>query len=217
MRNLETEELEQLKLVAEATANGGHHFISYEVGNSLRGLGLIAINTEIVEADKAAARITDPGKVALSSIAKKEAGGKPTKKATKKATKKVTKKAAKKAVKVEPEEPELILEELILEEQEAADVAEWPEEAEPIEETPISEFEISDNIPVPPRKSSTKYPFGVLEIGQSFFVPVSEKLPNPSKSLSTTCSAQKRKTGKRFVIREVTENGAKGARIWREY
>ncbi len=34
-----------------------------------------------------------------------------------------------------------------------------------------------------------KYPFDKLEIGQSFFVPVSEKLPNPVKTLGSTVSS----------------------------
>lgn len=39
----------------------------------------------------------------------------------------------------------------------------------------------------------TLYPFEQLEIGQSFFVPVSDKHPNPVKTLGSTVSAQNHK------------------------
>lgn len=103
-------------------------------------------------------------------------------------------------------------------------------------------FNIEDSIPVPtiPGRSrgGNVYPFGQLEVGQSFFVANSEDKPNAAKSLaSTVSSATARyavasedgatKTNKKgevvpvmvetrkFVVRSVEENGVKGARVWR--
>lgn len=105
-------------------------------------------------------------------------------------------------------------------------------------------FEIKDSIPVPAisgrgrGRGGDVYPFKVLAVGQSFFVPNSESKPNAAKSLaSTVCSATARyavpaedgstKTNKKgevvpvmvetrkFVVRRVEEDGVKGARVWR--
>lgn len=61
------------------------------------------------------------------------------------------------------------------------------------------QFAIISNAVLPPRKRAgrggapTQYPFEGLEIGQSFFVPVSAKHPNPVKTLASTISAQNMK------------------------
>jgi hypothetical protein len=113
---------------------------------------------------------------------------------------------------------------------------------------PMTEFSIDTGVPVPAIKRSgaatSIYPFDALEVGQSFFVPATEDMPNPGKSLaSTVSSASKRyatETGTReltrknrttgeqetvtvptytyerkFMVRSVEENGVKGARVWR--
>jgi hypothetical protein len=79
-------------------------------------------------------------------------------------------------------------------------------------------FTIENNVPIPEVKrgilGEPRYPFAMLEVGQSFFVPKSKQKPNPAKTLaSTVSSANKRfeKHNKRFVIRPVEG----GARIWR--
>ena len=103
-------------------------------------------------------------------------------------------------------------------------------------------FKIENNIPVPAisgrGSGGNVYPFEVMAVGQSFFVPNSESKPNAAKSLaSTVCSATARyavpaedgstKTNKKgevvpvmvetrkFVVRSVEEDGVKGARVWR--
>jgi len=70
-------------------------------------------------------------------------------------------------------------------------------------------FSIDDNIAVPAirRASGGKpsiYPFDQLELGQSFFVPETEELPNPGKSLASTVSG----ASKRFA----TKNGTRTIR-----
>lgn len=111
-----------------------------------------------------------------------------------------------------------------------------------------SPFAIDDGVAIPAIKRSGSatsiYPFDALEVGQSFFVPATEDMPNPGKSLaSTVSSASKRyatqngtrtinrrnkETGemepvevpaydyeRKFMVRSVEENGIKGARVWR--
>lgn len=63
---------------------------------------------------------------------------------------------------------------------------------------PAETFEILSGIALPPSKrgnklggggAPTKYPFDKLEVGQTFFVPVSAKHPDPVKSMGSTVSA----------------------------
>ena len=103
------------------------------------------------------------------------------------------------------------------------------------------EVTLQNNIPVPVvkhRRKSESYPFGTMDIGDSFFVPDREGRPDAAKSMaSTVASATARyavpavpaetrinRKGKevqvmtetrKFVVRKVTENGVIGARIWR--
>lgn len=102
---------------------------------------------------------------------------------------------------------------------------------------PKSQFTIEDNVPLAPvvgrGRGGESYPFGQLEVGQSFFVPATDEKPNPAKSLaSTVSSATKRyaevipgetrkdrngndvpalKITRKFVVRAVEG----GARVWR--
>ncbi len=109
-------------------------------------------------------------------------------------------------------------------------------------------FNIEDNVEIPAIKRAGRttalYPFDELEEGQSFFVPATEAMPDPGKSLaSTVSSASKRyakqdgvrsvnrrnkETGelephevpnynyeRKFMVRSVEEEGVKGARVWR--
>ncbi len=64
---------------------------------------------------------------------------------------------------------------------------------------PVSKptFEVSYDIPVPPRSprgvGATVYPFETMNVGGSFFVPASAKMPNPVKSLTGTVSSATRR------------------------
>ncbi len=102
----------------------------------------------------------------------------------------------------------------------------------------VGEFVIENDVPMPKRHSlnrSSAYPFGELEIGQSFFVAKTDEMPEPAKSLASAVSRAVRhfsvddptgktktdpKTGevtplrvptRKFTIRSVEG----GARIWR--
>jgi hypothetical protein len=110
-------------------------------------------------------------------------------------------------------------------------------------------FAIEDGVAIPEAKRGggggrkgprgSKYPFATMENGQSFFVPATEDMPNPAKTLASTASTAKKAfgtvTGTReitrkgetktvdaytytrgFVVRAVEENGVKGARVWRD-
>ncbi len=73
-------------------------------------------------------------------------------------------------------------------------------------------FTIITNAVLPPSKrgntgggAPVKYPFDKLEVGASFFVPVSEKLPDPVKTLgSTVSSANMRYASETGETKEVT-------------
>ena len=103
-------------------------------------------------------------------------------------------------------------------------------------------FQIENDVPVPAvsgrGRGGNVYPFKVLAVDQSFFVPNSESMPNAAKSLASTVSSAtaryavpaedgSTKTNKKgevvpvmvktrkFVVRRVEEDGVKGARVWR--
>jgi len=103
-------------------------------------------------------------------------------------------------------------------------------------------FDIESNIARPERKRSGNgrnlYPFDVLEVNQSFFIPPTEKHPEPWKSLqSTVSSASARyavavegqtklnrkgvevpvmKHTRKFSIYEDVKDGVRGARVFRD-
>ena len=112
----------------------------------------------------------------------------------------------------------------------------------------MSQFNIDTGVPIPAIKRSgaatSIYPFDALEVGQSFFVPATDEMPNPGKSLASTVSSASKRyatengtrtinrknkdTGemepvevpaytyeRKFMVRTVEENGVKGARVWR--
>jgi hypothetical protein len=68
-------------------------------------------------------------------------------------------------------------------------------------------FEIESGIAMPVTKRGGKresaYPFNKLEVGQSFFIPASEKHPEPAKSLASTVSG----AAKRYDVPDLDENG----------
>ncbi|QBZ71746.1 hypothetical protein [Pseudomonas phage KP1] len=109
----------------------------------------------------------------------------------------------------------------------------------------VSKFQIDANIPVPTitgrGRGGNTYPFDLLEVGQSFFVPNTEDKPNAAKSLASTVSSatarhavpsadgatKVNKQGetvpvmvetRKFVVRSVDETAegrGPGARVWR--
>lgn len=87
-----------------------------------------------------------------------------------------------------------------------------------VEPSAKTRFHIEDGHALPPPRrgiqAEPRYPFALMNAGQSFMVPATPERPNPAKALaSTVSSANKRmaKIGKKFVIRPVDG----GARIWR--
>ena len=105
-------------------------------------------------------------------------------------------------------------------------------ERAPKVEIPKMDFKIEKGIPVPPilrggAARESQYPFAQLEVGDTFFVPKSEAVPDPAKALASTVgSATKKEKGKgngkdgqdkKYVMRKRTQerDGEEGARIWR--
>ena len=71
-------------------------------------------------------------------------------------------------------------------------------------------YMIDSNIPVPVGKlTGRKYPFAEMQVGDSFFAPVS------MAKIRNALAHHKMGTGVRFAVRTVTENGVDGARCWR--
>ncbi len=67
-------------------------------------------------------------------------------------------------------------------------------------------IKIEDGVPLPTRThKGAKYPWNDLEVGQSFAV------IDPPKWFHTTVSAEGRKRGKKFTVRQIDG----GARVWR--
>ena len=74
------------------------------------------------------------------------------------------------------------------------------------------EYEIDRAIPIPPPSrgpGAVKYPWAVMEVGDSFFVPGITK-DNIYSSIKNAS-----RDGRSFVARRVTENGVRGLRVWR--
>lgn len=68
-------------------------------------------------------------------------------------------------------------------------------------------YRIERGIPVPQKYQVAKYPFEIMEVGDSFFV----------TNISRSYIALKKRVlrPKRFACRTVFENGVRGTRIWR--
>ncbi len=81
-----------------------------------------------------------------------------------------------------------------------------------VKETPVvSNFGIIDGAVLPVSKrggggggAPIKYPFDQLQVGQSFFVPATAKLPNPLKTLGSTISSANIRYADKIGEKEVT-------------
>lgn len=81
-------------------------------------------------------------------------------------------------------------------------------------------YEIERGVPLPPRANlagHTKYPFGEMEIGDSFFIPIDTiDGKKPSDSVSSAAYVFGKRNNKKFTTRQVREEGTiKGYRVWR--
>lgn len=74
------------------------------------------------------------------------------------------------------------------------------------------EFQIDTDIPMPTvtRSRQSKYPWGKLEVGNSFFI----KGRKP-QSISTTRRYAQKKYNAQYTAQLVTENEVQGTRVWR--
>lgn len=71
-------------------------------------------------------------------------------------------------------------------------------------------IKIDKNVPVPRKPASGIYPWHDLQPGDSFFA-AGIKQPQ----ISGATAFIRKKTGRKFVTRTVTENGVTGVRVWR--
>ncbi len=85
----------------------------------------------------------------------------------------------------------------------------YPPSYYPSKQKNDTEFSIEKNIPVETRR---KYPFSMMEIGDSFFAP--SKVSNP-RTIRASISSYARRHGVKFQTREYIEGTIKGLRVWR--
>ncbi len=87
-------------------------------------------------------------------------------------------------------------------------------------EAKASPYAVITNAELPPSKrgfggrggAPTVYPFDSLEVGQSFFVPVSEKHPNPVKTLGSTVSSANMRFAQDTGETKIVERAKRGKR-----
>lgn len=76
----------------------------------------------------------------------------------------------------------------------------------------MSGYRIENNVPIPkPGQGRAKYPWAVLEIGQSFIVPCEEWEREQTMNSLTSCRNNAQRGNKRFALRNVKD----GVRVWR--
>lgn len=71
---------------------------------------------------------------------------------------------------------------------------------------------VDNMIPIPKRagRRSTKYPWSSMEVNDSFFV-----TGISATSMSSACVRRSERSGGKFTVRTVEEDGVKGVRVWR--
>lgn len=82
-------------------------------------------------------------------------------------------------------------------------------------------FQLEDNVPLPQKRvgprGDTAYPYAVMGVGQSFFVPSSDRMKEPWKTLTSMSSRISREMHpKQFTTARDTVNGTEGVRVWRK-
>jgi hypothetical protein len=87
-------------------------------------------------------------------------------------------------------------------------------------QVPAQKYKISTDIPIPTKrvgvKGTSAYPFDIIGIGHSFFVPASDSIKEPWKTLTSLASRTSRELHpKAFTTARDTEDGQDGVRIWR--
>lgn len=74
-------------------------------------------------------------------------------------------------------------------------------------------FAILDGVVLPPklgREVASKYPFDKLAVGQSFFVPKTDEVKNPQRTMASTASTFAKRLKRRFTVRGVRAGVACG-------
>lgn len=79
---------------------------------------------------------------------------------------------------------------------------------------------IERNIPIPGRRNTTgsrsRFPWTMMGVGDSFFVPGYSRQGSPRKGTQMGCSmGYKLVPNSSWVVRDARENGTKGVRVWR--
>ena len=77
---------------------------------------------------------------------------------------------------------------------------------------PKSNFCIEKNVPLPPARACTKYPFGDMEVGDSFLVACTDDQRRAVLTrVGVAANSHRRRHGRRYSSRTVSG----GIRVWR--
>lgn len=76
------------------------------------------------------------------------------------------------------------------------------------------EFVVQHGIPLPRPLFRAKYPFAIMEVGDSFFAPCKRRV-NGQESVTVAARKFAKSKGMRFASRTLTEDGVRGVRVWR--
>lgn len=184
-----TQRINTLTRIAEAT-DSEQHYGMYADGVTAKALeveGLIEINREIENKGKVAQRITDAGRSELAALLSEDTVDTPA-------------------------EPDNV----------TAQPQSKDAQTTHRKEHNMTNFALSNDVAIPARKSSkpSKYPFEAMEINQSFFVPnktndEGESVPAISPSTVSGANNRLKAAGRRFIRRDVSEDGVDGVRVWR--
>lgn len=71
----------------------------------------------------------------------------------------------------------------------------------------ITKATIEKDIPLPPLHHSAKFPFGIMEVGDSFLA--------VGVTAASLHQSMRRYRPRRYVARTVVEAGVRGMRVWR--
>lgn len=80
--------------------------------------------------------------------------------------------------------------------------------------TDTSSLSVQAGVEIPARafpSRESKYPFGTMELNDSFFVPADDA----KRTIMACYGYAKRRGGVKFSYRTVEENGSRGVRVWR--
>ena len=75
----------------------------------------------------------------------------------------------------------------------------------------MNEIKVEKGVEIPPMKAHNKYPWDRLEVGDSFFVTLTNRNEHSLRSSLAACANNRSRRGNKFIVRKVDG----GFRVWR--